>query len=332
MTEPGAESPSNDVIEKLPLLHAVSRTMKEYDLRQCTGIHRELAATDTTLESIKSFADRYGLLGMTTFLTYLRDGRESYLMGERLATWRREIVSLGIMLNLWQLLQNGDIARLGQVVQWEGRDEVAINLIYRRAGASYEFSPRKRANDGFRVYGRAVLASKPWLTREHLLKEWDSRNPAPPVMFYLSERITTVLQRHTSPRLTADGNLVTTPKTLLGAIWTSLTLEVMGKSRMAQCPGCGQWFYPSTRRQQTCSDRCRVRVFRQRKAHEEVQRQDEKVAGSHPGEGEGQALRGGGITTGGSENGPQQAEVGDGPGDAPGCREETDRPAAQDRY
>jgi hypothetical protein len=252
------------------MLAPVSLAIMKYDMLRSVGLHREFASLDTTPEAVKAFADRYGLLGVHLRMPYVFEGKRRNFYGEPLHRWQESIIVFGVMLNIWQLIQARDVAKLGMLVEWEGMDSVSIKIIYRRAGAAYEFSPRERERDGFISMGTTLLASRSAGVQQQLLRKWDYRNPMPPVIHFLHDEINSALEKYTASRLTTDGDVVPSPKTLLGAIWTMFALEVTGKYNMAKCPGCGQWFYPSTRRQRTCSDRCRVRVFRQRKSNEEV--------------------------------------------------------------
>lgn len=65
-------------------------------------------------------------------------------------------------------------------------------------------------------------------------------------------------------RLGDEWRLISEPGTLLEALWVQLALSVLYARWPRRCPGCCEWFTPTRRDQQACSERCRWRVQKSR--------------------------------------------------------------------
>ncbi len=88
-----------------------------------SGLFRTFASTEPTNASIKSFADRFGLLGgdvatMIVLPDYKKRRGQLVGVGERSRAWHREILIMRQMVDLWDKARNGDVEGLAPHIRW----------------------------------------------------------------------------------------------------------------------------------------------------------------------------------------------------------------------
>ncbi len=244
--------------------------MRRYSPFEETGMFRELAAARPDQDSIKAFADRYGLLGaakMGTLLPLRDRPRESGFLtgsGERFSHWRHEIQRLQRSVELYDWTREGDLEALERFIVWED-DRV-----------SYQSHPDWNGSQEIptdRPIAFSTIASSD--IHHDRLDRFERGDLIKPALFYIQKEINDRLNEETRLRLLWDpeeAELVNcaVPSSLLGAIWLQFALSVERGSSFRRCQECGKWFEvsPKTGRSDKlfCSTVCRVKAFRKRKA------------------------------------------------------------------
>jgi len=244
--------------------------MRRYFPFEETGMFRDFAATSPDRESIKAFADRYGLLGgakMGTLLPLPDRPRENGFLtgsGERLSHWRHEIQRLRRSVELYDWTRADDLEALERVVIWED-DRV-----------SYQSHPDWSA-------GQEIPSDRPMtfstIASRHIhddrLQRFDHGDLIKPALFYIQKEINERLNDETRLRLLWDPDEAqltncAVPSSLLGAIWLQFALSVERGSSFRRCQECSKWFEVSPKAGRSdklfCSTVCRVKAFRKRKA------------------------------------------------------------------
>jgi hypothetical protein len=237
------------------------------------------ADTPDTKESIKHFADQYGLLGLTNnrdgavmLMSEARPGGLKELevkggnqsgalgAGELFSAWQRQIQEMRQAVGLWSALreaQSGDATKLSRYVQWPRDDFVyydnrpdrpipaSARLLGIPRGQHKEPSVENDTEDGFRTI--AVLASAAlnpaWL---RLFRVGDCLMPA---RYYLQKTVNENLRTRISPQLlwnvrrNRPDNLALffVPQTLLGLMWLQLAEAINGNRGYRQCAACKGW-------------------------------------------------------------------------------------------
>jgi len=79
------------------------RTERTLDIH--TGLFKQFANLEPTEPKIVSFANRYGLLGISEWVSHLGSGKQT-TEGERLERWLTEIRTMRRLVNLWGLIQS----------------------------------------------------------------------------------------------------------------------------------------------------------------------------------------------------------------------------------
>jgi hypothetical protein len=232
-----------------------SATGAEYaPLQRHTGLFREFAATGEAPDAVLAFANRYGRLGVAVSLDAPPGSLEPRVYGETLAEWRAHIRAMREQVELWDMVQRGDVERLARLVRW-----------------------REAAGPGERlltVYPRGY--SEPHSARGG---GWPDEPFHPgevigPALASLQTNVNVRLRGQVSPQLIHDPErgemgLYLVPANLLGALWLQLAQAVAGDKEHRQCTQCGKWFEvsPGAARPDRvfCSTACRSRAYRGRK-------------------------------------------------------------------
>ena len=100
-----------------------SRSIRPYKpLVEYTGLFRIFAATMPSYETIREFADRFGLLGgdsATEAFTLEVTGKQPILPGERPAPWFQQMHSMKRLIELWDLVRHEDVDQLKELIIWK---------------------------------------------------------------------------------------------------------------------------------------------------------------------------------------------------------------------
>ena len=182
---------------------------------------------------------------------------------EKLSSWCREIVSLRrcIQLHDWAAQQN--LEALAEVIKWENDSVVYRSQLEPGSPISLESK--------FRVIGDPRIS-------EAVFHSFDRGDLVRPALTFIQSEIHERLERMTGVRLLwdRDGNRLinaVVPSSLLGAMWLQFSISIQRGSHYRRCAECGKHFElaPGMARsdKQFCSDACRVRANRRRKAEAE---------------------------------------------------------------
>ena len=233
-----------------------------------SGLFRTFADTEPTSASIKAFADRFGLLGgdvatMVVLPDHRKGRRQLVGVGERSREWRREILTMRQMVDLWGKARNGDVEGLAPHIQW-------------RKGEVYYFShpdlgpKERRKRPGVKTVARISARSSYELSRVY-----PNRDLVGPAFSYVQQAVNDRLKDCVSSRLLWDPphsglKLHVVPDSLLGALWFQFAQAIEHNSDFRMCAECAMWFELSPRTARTdkiyCSDACRMRAYRKRKS------------------------------------------------------------------
>jgi hypothetical protein len=109
--EPWPEDDPPPSIETIRMLQPRSERTKRFDLFTSPSAFLEFAQTPDTLDAIKDFADRYGLL-------YPDIGPGTHQRGRDISFWNSHIRALRQTVELWQKsIMTGDFSKLIRAVQ-----------------------------------------------------------------------------------------------------------------------------------------------------------------------------------------------------------------------
>jgi hypothetical protein len=214
------------------------RYIKEYHpLEEHSGLFLEFTALDATEESIRQFANRFGLLGARL------DPRAGAVLvahqaqPEPFQLWKREIEELGRAILRWRMVATGNRNLLRKLKRKLASQDTPL------AVQNYRHVNDK---DPAMFFLSAIQHDTDTRLTEHVL--------------------TRVLFAGNTPRL----NVVLQPQSLLGCLWLQFAAAVDSKKAFAKCRQCDVPFEvsrdPSGKRRSArfCSDRCRVAHYRGR--------------------------------------------------------------------
>ena len=250
----------------------VARPVVEYSpLRHHTGLFRHFAAIEPKRESIREFANTYGLLGGDVSQEIIIPGTGSIQisfqdrkttkkqepltlgMGETLSSWTKEILAMRPALLLWDLVAAQTRKELSRYVHWRAPDVVEIRFpVGNREGFALIASPQHRP---------------------HLLQQIPAKDVFKPTLFYIQDTINKHLEGRISPRLLWEKDwprlgLFFVPKSLIGALWLQFARAVDGNTKYGRCLECRTWFEVSLDAARTnrryCKDACRFKAYRRR--------------------------------------------------------------------
>jgi hypothetical protein len=226
---------------------------------------RELGQCDTSDEGLRSFAHRYGLLGIarTVVINSGGDAPPVPSFGERTDDWRDEILTLRTTTRAWDAYQQRDLPALKTMLDRAGRFE-------------HQLLSRSRLNPNEDQATRVlVVRDSPVLPEDRslgpvvrLIPMCDSpqgttsnTDPWEGVRATLLREINTKIGEHCRPELTAGSSereyakIRVRPTNLLGAAWWQLGRLVVGMVSYHPCRVCGTPFILRREGVRTRSDR-----------------------------------------------------------------------------
>ena len=88
-----------------------------------SGLFRVFADTEPSHDGIKAFADRFGPLGGDIAKPIPLNDQPNAKgvplgIGEALAAWNEEILTMRFAIDIWEAARNGDVGRLERVIFW----------------------------------------------------------------------------------------------------------------------------------------------------------------------------------------------------------------------
>ena len=255
--------------------------------RQNPSLHRTFARLAPTEKAILAFAGKWGHLGRNLDLS--PEGRG---YGESLAYWQREIETMGRLVALWDLVEEENRQALAAYVRWEERPRhVRIDVAY-QDGALQPEGARRRAervkllcaedhgmppSRGPRLPAgdSRILACA---DEEHseaawFFDEWKKGDVIAPTRYYIHAEVNRHLEEHLSARLNGPDRkgkveLWFLPDCLLTGLYVLFALELSEQThptKMCLAGDCRRPFIPASRKQDYCSNRCRIRADAQRR-------------------------------------------------------------------
>ena len=245
--------------------------LRYHPLSAYSGLFRNFAATDRSLDAIKLFADRFGMLGGSLRKRIVlhdqgRGGRHPMGFGEHVDEWLHEILVMRLAVDLWEFARQGDTDHLSRMISWaDGGTRVSINT-------HPELQDSELPTEPTHVH-RAVIAAE-HLDRE-ILARFVPGDPIGPALHCMQNLINEHLHQRASPRLLWEQSrdrlgLYIVPEGLIGALWLQFARAVERDAKFRQCPECGTWFEIAPGRGRTdkqfCSTACRTRAYRTRQA------------------------------------------------------------------
>jgi hypothetical protein len=247
------------------------RAVRYQPLAACSGLFRNFAATDPDRDAIKSFADRFGLLGgnlrrRVVLYDQGRGGKHPMGFGEHVDDWVKEIIVMRLAVDLWESARQGDADHLGRMISWTP-DGTGVSI-----NTHPDLQLRQAPQRPVYVH-RAVIADER-LDRE-ILARFVPGNPIGPALHCMQGLINEHLHHRASPRLlwepTRDRlGLYIVPEGLIGALWLQFARAVERDAQFRQCTECTTWFEVAPGRgradKQFCSTACRTRAYRKRQA------------------------------------------------------------------
>jgi hypothetical protein len=232
-----------------------------------------LAGTSLAQADIKSFADRYGLVGLSEghgavplalksasndtppTALLLQDGVENapFGTGELLSGWRREIKEIRDAINLWSALRlaaAGDSQQLARYVNWLRPDFVYYDSHpdhpLPRTSSMLGIPPDSKANSSNQdpeIGDRRTIEIIASLQRNsEWLRYFRTGDCTMPARYYLQKVVNEKLKNRVSPKLLwnvrrnrpHDLALYFVPEHLLGVVWLQLAEVVNGNKPIRQ--------------------------------------------------------------------------------------------------
>ena len=220
---------------------------------------------------IKAFADRFGPLGRTVEKPIPLDDQRNAKgvplgMGESLADWHHEILTMRLAIDIWEAVRRGDVDLLGQLILWN-EDGSGVRIM-----SHPELTDRQLPDP-------PAYVERAWIASTHhgddVLGRFVRGDLVKPALHYVQSTINQHLENRIGARLLWDTkrarlDLYTSPVDLIGAVWLQFARAVERDSKFRQCAECGTWFElaPGTARADKlyCSTPCRTKAYRKRQA------------------------------------------------------------------
>jgi hypothetical protein len=242
-----------------------------HPLSAFSGLFRDFAAIDRSLEAIKAFADRFGLLGGSLRKRIVlhdqgRGGKHPMGFGEHVDEWGHEILVMRLAVDLWESARQGDTDHLDRMISWD--PEGTRVMIDTHPELERGQLPEKPA-----YVHRAVIADE--RLDPDILARFVPGDSIGPALHCMQSLINEHLHQRASPRLLWEQSrdrlgLYIVPEGLIGALWLQFARAVERDAKFRQCPECGTWFEVAPGRgradKQFCSTACRTRAYRKRQA------------------------------------------------------------------
>jgi hypothetical protein len=253
------------------------------------NLYLEFAALTPSLSCIKTFADKYGLLGINVLK---KSDKSKYkpIDAEAYTTWRSQIREMYVLTTLWNACLSQDRETLSQYIHWQ------IDSSGRRI---YFKAPPVNTEQG-QIETVLKSISEESLNEIDIAIDSKGFNPrlfelAPrgdvllPAVFFVRTRVTENLGFRTEeggyhrpsirPRLVwrtpgeAGSEVIRLalediPSTLAQALWLQIANAIVAGPLFRSCQVCKRWFAFSAKAPRTkvefCSDACRLRAYRLR--------------------------------------------------------------------
>lgn len=237
---------------------------KVYSPFQETGLCRRFAELTTNKESILTFANTFGSLGLAESYqaSSALGGRTAGPVGEAFERWCSEIFRMREAVRLLDLVKSRDQAGLSRLLSWRpGGKDRADCWLYRPSGGSLVAVECKAACTPLDIYTPALGQA----------------------MAYANESLRGGVSLALTPDdLTGKPAFELRVGTLLEALWLQLAQAMVEGTDYRRCRTCGTWFAVVNDGRKAdqvfCRDACKSRDFRHRRARA----QELAAAGKRP--------------------------------------------------
>ncbi len=229
------------------------------------------ADTEPTREGIKAFADRFGPLGRTVEKPIPLDDQRNAKgvplgMGESLADWHNEILTMRLAIDIWEAVRRGDVDLLGRLILWT-EDGSGVRIM-----SHPELTDRQLPDP-------PAYVERAWIASTHhgddVLGRFVRGDLVKPALHYVQSTINQHLEnrigRACSGTPSGRGSTSTRRRTIsLAPSGCSSPGPWSATAKFRQCAECGIWFElaPGTARADKlyCSTPCRTKAYRKRQA------------------------------------------------------------------
>jgi hypothetical protein len=230
--------------------------VSEYNpLRTHNGLFRTFAETKTSEEGIVEFANRFGCLGgdvRVTVLVKTPDGAEVMRDGELQDKWEDEILTMRILIKIWELAKKRDEVGLGKFIQWK---HDAIHFLLPPLHSASAGRPR-------------VIAAM------QIPPNFRNGDTVMPARCFLQKRVNEKLHGVRASLLwnvkQTELGLRLVPQSLIGCLWLQFAKAIEGNKNYQQCGNCQGWFEIGGSRgaradKKFCSPSCKASAHRKKR-------------------------------------------------------------------
>lgn len=242
-----------------------SRAQVYEPLQDHPALCRIFADTDPSESGILVFANRYGPLGIQSFvLPPKAKDASTAVLGEPLLGWMGQLGAMKLAIELWDMVRTGDLGFLSRRVQWK---DSAIGS-YRQVDFIW--------NDREELIASAD-SSQEWL---HRFRAGDVIQPARVMLHRFVNR--ELAKRNIAPQLLIDPSnwdsvYRVVPENLISALWLQLAHVISEKRNHRQCRTCRGWFEVARGHARAdkvfCSPACRTKFHRLRESARQLKKQ-----------------------------------------------------------
>jgi hypothetical protein len=252
-------------------------------MRDRPALFRTFADTPTTPEGVRSFANRFGMLGGKAAVQAVRMNpppsaaqAASFVDAEPVAAWLNAILRMRQAVAIWDMVSSGDIEGLGQVIvqsldglQFHPKPEWFLTDWRRQ-------KVEELNTDMHRFEGARLEAAEPipfdygdWLRPNFVRREGAALASA--ALLLLDRLASDQLDVTTSFEADEKAGrmyLSHRPHSLGGALWLQFAVSVSTGRRYRVCKECGEWFEIPLRgariSREYCTNACRSKAYRER--------------------------------------------------------------------
>lgn len=180
----------------------------------------DFAKLETSCESIKSFANSFGWLGIGEAIIITKGNGTVIIMGESFSRWELEIRLLKTVCQLWEWIKEENTGKLKKTIIWNKSNVYFQNAYFKQLIAGYG------------------------MKRSEFFNTWTYGDIYGPAQVFVQEVLNEKL-KEVHPRLlfNKDGNLqgYIYPKTLIAAIWYQFFQALTGQKKFIRCEICREW-------------------------------------------------------------------------------------------
>lgn len=252
--------------------------------RAFSGLFMTFADTPATEAGVRSLADRYGLLGLDTVVVDVEEETgdvdeegepEVRFTGpepaELFVLWRRHILALRQVVDLWRALRIGDAAAVADAFEVTGPG--AFN--YRPCARALPGEPSpERHLVSIRLGGEQKTTRLPlWgMHAQGVEGVQPGGDLLPAVRRVLLRHMDVMLRTQTCGRMYAEPGqeprVHLFPKGLLGALWMQLAEAFQSGADFLRCAECGSWIERTRggKPARYCGPACKMRAYRARRS------------------------------------------------------------------